>query len=281
MTTRLALACTLTVVAACTSGPGPTSTASPVSQPTASATVAATASPSPTASPTLAPTLPPTLSPTATTAPLAPTATPAAAHPVIDLFLSDFAAAQPPFHVLTDVVGHASAGNQVFEIALVLEGDISGQDFDGRVSGSPLGQAIDTRLIFVDGVAYNQSDDGSWFEVDGFQQTQPLNPFNRLNASDLAYSGTAKRDGRTLHQLTTETWIGESVTNNVQNMPDAELEGSTFDIFVDDEGIPVEADLEFAVVGTIRGVPARLDYVVNYVFTNVGVPVTIEAPPPD
>jgi hypothetical protein len=211
---------------------------------------------------------------------MAPTATPAAGHPVIELFLSDFAALQPPFHVFTDVVGTAKAGNQVFEIALVIEGDISGQDMDGRVSGSPLGQPIDTNVILVDGAAYNQSDGGPWVQVDGFKQTQPLNPFSLLNASDLTYEGEVERDGRMLHQLTTHTWIGDTVAN-VENMPDAELEGSTFDIFVDDAGTPVEADLEFAIVGTIRGVPARIDYVVNYIFTNVGVPVTIEAPPTD
>jgi len=269
MNWRTALAATFMLIAACTSGPGPTATASLPPQPTASPTLAPTPTPSPTARPTLPPT------PTS-----APTATPAAGHPVVDLFLSDFASLQPPFHVFSDIAGTVSAGEQELEITLTIEGDISGEDFDGRVTGSPIGQPIDVRVIIADGVAYNQSADGSWAQVGGFQQTQPLNPFAMLNEADLTYGGTVSRGGRTLHQLTTETWIGDAVAN-VPNMPDAELEGSTFDIYVDDEGIPVEADLEFAIVGTINAVPTRIDYVVFYAFTNVGDPVTIEAPPTD
>lgn len=195
---RVVLAFALLLITACTTAPGPTGTPSLPPPPTASPVLAPTTSPSPTAPPTLPP------SPAS-----APAATPAAGHPVIDLFLSDFAAVQPPFHVFSDIVGTVSAGTQELEIGLTVEGDISGQDFDGRVSGNLIGQTIDTRVILVDGVAYNQSADGSWAQVGGFQQTQPLNPFSRLNAADLTYGGTVSRDGRTLHRLTTGPGSGK------------------------------------------------------------------------
>ena len=269
MNRRVTFAGALVLIAACTAAPGPTETATLPTQTPASPTLAPTASPSPTVAPTP--------SPTTTAAPTrAPTATPAADHPVIELFLTDFAARQPPFHVLTDIVGTVSAGAQEVQIGLEVEGDISGQDFTGHVSGSTLGKGVDVGIIFVDGVAYNDAG-GSWAVVDDFQQAQPLNPFSRLNPSDLSYGGSVIRDGQTLHRLQTETWIGEAV-ENVEGIPDAQLEGSTFDIFVGDDGVPVEARLVFAIVGTYNGIPTRIDYTVDYVFTNVGVPVTIEAP---
>jgi hypothetical protein len=172
----------------------------------------------------------------------------------------------------------AAAQDVTFEVSTA--GDITGEDFAGEVT-TVAGSRVDVvEVVIVGGAAYVRTGEGPWQKTEDFSQAQPLNPFARLSASDLTYRGTVTRAPGDLHHLSTETWIGGAIED--QAIPGAvlELEASQFNIFVTDAGIPVEAQLEFSVVGTRRGQDVRLSYVVDYRFSDVGVPVMIEAPIP-
>jgi len=238
----------------------------PTSAPSPSATT-------PVSAPTVVPTLTPTVAPT-----LTPTATPGPGSAIIARFLENFAEAQPPFHVLTEVEGTVVSGAEKGEVSARIEGDISGQDLDGSIHTEAGDVVEDYDVIIVGGVAYARVPGGTWIRNPTFRQTQPLNPFGLLDPADLAYVGPAERGGEPRHQLRTTIWIGDEIV--LEGFPDAALEHSTFDIYVDEEGIPHEAVLVFAITATRLGIPVDFDYVVDYTFTNVGVPVTIEAPIP-
>lgn len=198
---------------------------------------------------------------------------------MIDRFLAGFAAEKPPFHVVSDITATITSGNEESELLITSEGDVSGEDFAGTVETDfGLGR-IEIEVVIVDGVSYTRVGEGPWQANDEFQQTQPLNPFEQLAPEDLEYVGSAMQGGEELHELRTETWIGGEI--EAQNIPnsDLELDSSVFQIFVTDAGVPVEARLEFVVVGTSAGQRARLAYVVDYAFSDVGEPVEIEAPP--
>jgi hypothetical protein len=98
-----------------------------------------------------------------------------------------------------------------------------------------------------------------------------------LSPTDLTYQGEVDRGGTVLHQLRTTRWIGDEIV--LATVPDAALESSVFDIYTGADGIPVEAELTFVIVGTTTaGDAARFEYLVSYTFSDVGEAVTIEAP---
>ncbi len=236
-----------------------------------------TAPPSPSALASSPPS--PAVSSVAPSASVAASASPATGDgdAIIEAFVDSFAAANEPFHVLSEVTFSGTAeGEEVFEGELLVEGDVSGEDFAGEVSGDVSGQSIESEVITVGGTSYARQPGAEWQEVPSPGQTQPLNPFANLEAESTEYVGPDERGGRPVHHLRTTEWIGGDPATT--GIPDATFEESTFDIFVDDQGLPVEADLAFTLSGVNQGIPFEAVYEVHYEFSNVGEPVTIEAP---
>jgi hypothetical protein len=235
--------------------------------------------PAPTASPTITP--PPTATPSPTPSPSpSPTASPSptsSGDAIVQLFLTNFALAQPPFKLESFVHGEVVAGAESSSLDFYIGGAVSGEDFAGTVLATSGEESVEAEIVFKDGVGYGREPGQDWERADGFSQTQPLNPFSLLAPNDVAYVGPAERDDRTLHQLRTIRWIGKDPTSV---MPGAQIVSSQFDIYVDDDGIPVEADLVFEMSARIAGQQAALTYDVVYLFTEVGVPNVIEAPIP-
>ena len=253
-----ALLIALPLLASCVSVAVPTPTPSP--------TVAPTPTPSPTTSPS--PTPSPAPSPTPTRSPSQ------SGDQVIAAFLREFGVAQPPFHVETDIVGTGTVGPDDVRVQVFVGGDVVGENFDGQVQVR--GEAP-TEVMFVDGTAYGRQAGGEWISIPDYVQTQPLNPFSLLDESDLEYVGPDEIDGQMLHQLRTEKWIGDVL--EAPGLKNLELESTVFDIFVDDGGLPVWAELVFTITGeTVVGLDARISYDAWYGFTNVGDDITIEPP---
>lgn len=213
---------------------------------------------------------PPTPTPVVTPVP-APTGT---AADVIDAFFSEFANADEPFHVESQIDFIGVVGTQTESASLSVNGDIDGENFDGEVI-LPRERVV---VRFVDGVFYGKQAGGEWMTLPDFKQTQPLNPFSLLEPSDVTYLGPVERDGRALHQLGFSKWVGGEL--EAEGMSRIELLDSEFAVFVSDQGIPVEAVLDFSISGYLTGFarPAEFDYHVVYEFSNVGKPVRIEAP---
>lgn len=222
-----------------------------------------------------------TPSPRATvTATAAPSAT-ATAFPesdAVELFMSNFAAAKPPFHVESEITVGTTVGRSGGTITLIIGGDVSGEDFAGTSQTFLPSGTVEQEIAIVGGRAYVRMAGGTWLENEQFQQTQPLNPFALLAPADLTYAGPVVIEARRLHRLQTRKWIGGDVDST--ELDNAVLGESLFEILVDDEGLPVSATLTFDLSGTYQGQPAFIDYAVDYEFSAIGEPVTIEAPIP-
>ena len=244
-----------------------------------------TPTPGPTPRATAVPTAtlpPPTATPIPTTsaspsAAVSPSPNSAVGDAIIDRFLTNFADAKPPFDLDTVVMADISGSGETFSLEVRIEAEISGEDLAGTMTLVSEDQASITEVVIKDGRAYRRQPGGLWTLAEDFNQTQPLNPFGLLATEDLTYVGTTDRDGSTLHRLRTTKWIGEDPASNPA-LQDARIEGSQFDVFVDENGIPLEAELAFQMTAVVNQQAAVFDYVTTYLFSDVGAPNQIEAP---
>jgi hypothetical protein len=193
---------------------------------------------------------------------------------------TEFLTEEPDFHLVCTVDATVNLGNQSDPLLIVMDGDISDQNFDGFFSMQTNGVTIEADMIVIGDVGYVRLARGDWQPGEQFAQTQPLNPFTSDLADAFSYIGVTTVDGRALHDLNTETWVGGNIKKigKQAGLKRPKLEYSVFDIFVGDDGLPVTSLLEFAVTGLYFGIPARFEYSVIYDFSAIGEPVTIEAP---
>lgn len=234
---------------------------------------------SPTASPTPSPSPSPTPAPPSPTAVPTPIPTPVSGDVVMAGFV-DFLEEQPDFHLICTAGADIYAGDSSDSLFIVLDGDISGDDFAGYFSMQTTGVTVEADMVVLGDLVYVRLARGDWTPGEEFAQTQPLNPFTSDLADDFAYVGPATIEGQALHNLYTETWIGGDIKEigRQSGLRRPRLESSLFNILVDDDGLPVTSLLEFVVTGRYTGVPVRFEYQVIYDFSQIGEPVVIEAP---
>jgi hypothetical protein len=232
--------------------------------------------------PTAAPT--PTPSPP-TQAPPSPTAIPTAVPTPVsgDVVMAGFAQFledQPDFHLVCNVGADVYVGDDSDQLFIYLDGDISGQDFAGTFSMQTTGVSVDADMVVIGDLVYVRPARGEWSSGEEFVQTQPLNPFTSGFDEDFAYGGPVTIEGRALHDLHTDTWVGGDIATigRESGLRKPKLESSVFDIFVGDDGRPVTSLLEFVVTGRLNGQPVRFEYQVIYDFSQIGEPVVIDAP---
>ncbi len=205
----------------------------------------------------------------------AATATPSG-RAVVDAFLRKFASQDVPFHVTFN----ATVEVEGQRIPFAGDVDAVGSDAAGTVTVPVQGQMTTVEMVLFKGNAYGRVPGGKWGRLE-VQQTQPINPFSRLRqGDDLRYSGMTERSGRQLHRLRTTKWIGEDPSKlSGSGLQRATIKNSTFDIFAESDGTPVEALLVFTMTGTSGGKAVELRGDVTYRFSNVGETVTITPPP--
>jgi hypothetical protein len=231
------------------------------------------ASPSPTKPPEAEP------SPTATSSP-APSRSSGPAQPsgdpdvILTTFLEAFAETDTPFHVDASVLLLGDARGRG-----ALDLDVSGTDLAGRIEFTADGQRVEYEQIDVGGHTYIRHPGADWIVHPHTAPIQPLNPFRRLRQTDMTYTGLTRPPGRPwVYEFTTRKWIGEDPSSVATTVEDAAIEASALNVFVDQDGLPVNAFLTYGVTGTVDGEPVRFGYVVQYEFSDLGKPVTIEAP---
>lgn len=198
---------------------------------------------------------------------------------IIDTFLSEFAQEDTNFH--TDFEGTITTEGEGQSVDTDLDGDldIAGSDGAGELTVSAGGQEATVEVVILDGDAYARPEGGAWQKNEDFRQTQPLNPFLKLSADALSYEGEKERGGQRVHHLQTTQWTGDDPsTLESQGLTDGEIEDTTFDIYVTEQGEPVESVLEFTMTGKSQGVPVEIAGEFTYRFSDIGKNVTIEAP---
>ncbi len=230
----------------------------------------ATTSPSPPAT-QAAPTFTPAASPS-------PTASPTrAGEAVIQGLLARYSGEDVPFHVAFDGTVNIDA------TAAVVRGELDTvrSDAAGTISLGGGGTGTKVEVILVGGDAYARLPGGRWQKAENIQQTQPINPFQRLEAKDLEYLGTQERAGGQLHHLRTTKWTGDDPrTMRSRELTDVRIESVRFDIYTESDGEPVEAKLVFRMRGRSAGTPVTLSGDFDYRFSDFGKPVTIRRPAP-
>ena len=190
----------------------------------------------------------------------------------IDAFIATAASSGSRFHVTADgnAVGQAAA--ETARLVIEVAGDVAGDDFDGHMAVGSLGRV---RVKIVDGVGYGRLPDGKWMTAPDFEQTQPINPFQGLVATDVEYVGAARGNDR-LTRLRVTKWVGGDVAST--GVTDARLENNSLEVVVRRDGTPVEATLDFTIVGRLGARETRLVYHVEYEFSRFGDRIVIEAP---
>jgi hypothetical protein len=178
-----------------------------------------------------------------------------------------------PFHLVADAFVGGTVHGEDGSLSFTFEGDTQDNDFSGAYRSEWVPE-LNFDLIILGRKTYARAPGGDWIRGPRLRQPQPFNPFAELTEADLVYRRVRVSTG--LHTLESNRIVG--VDESRMPVENGTLELILFEIDVDDDGVPSEVRLEFAVVGDFEGDPATFSYHVDYFFTNVGLPVVIAAP---
>jgi hypothetical protein len=208
-----------------------------------------------------------------------PTIEPPSGAEVIDAFLEMVGYSQFAMHVVMDGTVDVALPDTTEHITISYDGDISGEDGHGDASIDVGPSVVNFEMLLVDGRAY-LNDNGTWTEVPDYQQTAPLNPFAYLaSPADLSYRWFEMRSGQRAHHLVSLIWLGGSAASLVeQGWTDPVVDYNLTDIWVLDDGTPLQMDFDGGVSGSYLDRAATAKFTISYVITRVGEPVEIPSP---
>lgn len=183
-----------------------------------------------------------------------------------ELFFAQFGAVPPPFHVSIATTLTGSPSGTALE-----EADVDGTDYVAELHVELDGAAAqDSRIVVVDQTGY-VSDEGSdtWRAYPDYQTVPPLNPFLAFDPAQWQDMGADAAHGG-LDRLHSTTW-------RPADTPLADRVGDVaFDVWIDEEGLPVSAELTFTLTATDGA--SSVSYDATYTFSRIGEPVLIVPP---
>lgn len=242
-------------------------------EPTASPTAGVTPVPTPRPTPRPVRTVPPTPPPSAT-----PVPTPVVVTPEGDAaregFVKFAGSNDTPFHLV--LTSRVEVLSRPVTIRLVL--DVSGTgDMAGLVAAKILDVTETADLVIVDGREFVRVAGKDWVELSGEPTT--ADPLGAVPLDKVAWVGMDTIGGKSLHHLQIDdpSVIGASNTDQPE-ISDVHVTSGVMDFWVTADGTPVTA--KFLIVGSAvaRAQKTDLSIIGRYEFTDVGKPVTIEAP---
>lgn len=188
------------------------------------------------------------------------------------MFLDRFTGDVPPYRLALEVeIGGVSEGTAL------IDADVNGTDYRATVHIALRGlPERDSEIVHVDSTGYlRDGDDDDWVVVPGYRSTPPLNPFLFLQPTDYADAGTdAARGG--LRRLSSNAWVEQDAT---LGLVEGGVRDVVFDVWVDEAGTPVNAELRFELAGAdAQGQQVQLSYTARYAFSDVGADIAIEPP---
>ena len=158
--------------------------------------------------------------------------------------------------------------------------DVVGENIAGDMTFRWMGQSATADVVIVDGAAYGRIKDveGGWEKLDGFESTTPANVFPAIRAAEIEALDRATRGNRRLHQLRTTEWVGADPASIIGDPSvKASVARSNLDLYVEDDGTPVEGLLQSTLrFGDRDSIDVHME--VRYLFSAVGEPVEIVAP---
>lgn len=208
-----------------------------------------------------------------------PTVEPPTGAEVMDAFLDLVGDSKFAMHVALDGTVDVTVQGADETVTISYDVDISGSDGHGQVHLDVGPSDVSFELLFVDGQAY-VDDNGVWTELPDYQQTAPLNPFAYFaGPDDLTYRGFEYRSGERAYHLISRIWLGGNTAALIeQGWSDPVIDYNVTDIWVLDDGTPLQMDFDGGVSGDYLGQAATAKFVISYLITNVGEPVDLPSP---
>jgi hypothetical protein len=183
-----------------------------------------------------------------------------------EVFFAQFGAVPPPFHVQIATTLTGAPSGTALE-----EADVDGADYTAELHVELGGAAAqDSRIVVVDETAY-VADAGSntWRAYPDYQTVPPVNPFLDLDPVEWQDMGPDSGRGG-LERLHSTTWRPPDTTlaDRVNDV--------VFDVWIDDEGLPMSAQLSFTL--TAADGASSVSYDATYTFSKIGESVEIVLP---
>jgi hypothetical protein len=191
--------------------------------------------------------------------------------------------------VAGDLTYHATFSGEVFGAgnSLPVTGslDVAGADYQAvAVYTLPpirnVPQEGRFSIRYVAGQAWTRIDAGQWTEQPDFQPAQTNSPFAFVaRVTDLRYTKTDKVAGATLHyfEFDRSQVIGLNQIR-ADNLANEDLKRSTFELVLDEDGMPVSGTDRIEGVGRVSGQLQEIIVQVDLVFSKVGADIVIKAP---
>lgn len=175
---------------------------------------------------------------------------------------------QAPFHL--------RAHRLIDDGAMTMEGAARGADFAGelRLEFFDLDETID--LVIVDGAIWVLDPARGWRKApDELDFVQPINPLAG-GVGSLEHLRSLPRGAQTVHILRSTEWTGPEFSGAMRNL---RIASSVLDVYVTDAGVPLDGHIDYVAVGRAFGIDDNFLAVrINYTFSEMGEPVTIEEP---
>jgi hypothetical protein len=142
------------------------------------------------------------------------------------------------------------------------------------------GQRVSTEVVVADGKAYVRPPGGGWRIL----PTPPIDPaqdvFTRLDdAADVTYLKQQMVGGRVLHRVRLKDALPIDPSRiSSARILDIKVEMASFEILVDDAGVPVLGYYDFQGSASIEGVRQAIVIDANYRFSKIGEAIDIDPP---
>lgn len=134
----------------------------------------------------------------------------------------------------------------------------------------------------VDGKGYIKRQGKAWTRLKAFKEADSYAPFKAVHdATDVRYLGSETVDGRLLHHLSIPDAMLIAPTTIPYNVTNEKIEGTTLDVWIDDQGRPRVGTWELSAtarIGEGRGQLQRLVYALDLTFSKVGSKLSVKAP---
>jgi hypothetical protein len=222
-----------------------------------------------TPSPTASPSTPPP-SPSAAGSPSVNPATDARA--ALDAFRA-FIETEQSFHLTADMKLTIAGTLVDMDVAE----DVSGGDEQGTIDVRGPRVSVHMEVVIVGGKAYLKIANRKWQQVD--VDTSSSNPLGDLQVEGLEPIDIVNVGGVPAHHFRVEDPAAldpDTITGNA--LTGLKLSSASFDLYINDDGVPLTAILAFSGTGTFQGKTSPIEATIRYDFSRFGVPVKIVAP---
>ena len=175
-----------------------------------------------------------------------------------------------------DATFAGAVGGQETSGSIDVGGDGAGQNFVGSTLVSTAGLTLSFEMVVIGDQVWVQPTGGEDWTPGPRDETQPIQPVFDIAPEDLTYVGLADIDGAPGHRLTINRWTGGDLRSNGYKRVRITL--INYDVLTNNDGYPVEVDLNYNVRARISGLPLDADYFIHYVLSDFGKAVAIEPP---